>query len=336
MENVSVMGIDLAKNVIEICGQDASGTLVLRRRLPRGKLLGFLANRLPCLIGMEACGGAYHWAREIGALGHSVRLVPAQYVKGYAQGNKTDRNDALAICEAVQRPRVPEVAVKTPEQQALQTYLHTRRQLIGQRTALSNAMRGYLQEFGRVTRRGVPALRALVTATLGDDALPAVLREALQIQWSQYLSLCESIEHMDRRIRELAHRDATAVKLMEVPGVGEITAVATLTSVGDAHAFRSGRQMAASLGIVPKQHSSGDSRRLQGISKRGDVYLRTLIIHGARAALKSRRTDRQVQWAKKLERRIGTNKATVALANKTTRILWRLMVSDVNYRAQAA
>ncbi len=335
MNQINAIGIDLAKNVFELCGEDAVGNVVLRKRVRRAQLIKTLANLEPCLVGMEACGGANFWAREIRKLGHQVKLLPAQYVKGYAQGNKTDRNDALAICEAVQRPRVPEVAVKTENQQAIQTYLRTRQLLIGQRTAISNAIRGHLLEFGIVHRKGAAALTELVENALSNESLPGMLLETLQILWSEYLQLKDTLAHMDRRIAQLAREDEVATRLQALPGVGPLSALAVITFVGDAQVFRNGRQMCAWLGIVPRQHSSGDKVVLQGISKRGNTYLRTLLIHGARAAMLTKRDDPQLRWARTVAARRGENKAVVALANKNVRVLWKLMATGESYRYAA-
>lgn len=332
MSKVSVLGIDLAKNVFELCGQDAAGRVVHRKRLRRAQLLQEIAQLPVCRVGMEACAGAHRWAREIRTLGHTVKLIPAQYVKPYVKGNKTDRNDAEAICEATARAHVPEVAIKSPAQQALQAYHRARSLLVKQRTALGNALRGLLAEFGQIGPRGAAALRRTVSTALADQGLPGLLREALQAQWSQLLALDEQIAQMDRRLDALALSDPLSKPMLAVPGIGPKTATAVVAAVGDAQVFGSGRAMAAWLGVVPRQHSSGERQQLGGITKRGDPYLRGLLIHGARSALRTRRDDPQLAWARRVEQRRGHNKAVVALANKNARILWALMVSGQSYR----
>ena len=335
MNDVSAVSIDLAKNVFGIKGQDSSGRVILSKRIRRGKLLKTLTNLPSCLVGMESCAGSNYWAREIRKLGHQVKLIAPQHVKPYLRGNKNDGNDALAICEAMQRPSIPEVAVKTPEQQAMQSYLRTRRLLIQQRTACSNAMRGHLLEFGIISRTGHRALMEMVREALGNKALPGLLRESLQVLYSQYLFLGEQLDMINRLIQQAARNNELARKLMEIPGIGPICAMALIAGVGDAQMFRSGRQMSAWMGIVPRQYSSGDRQVLQGISKRGDTYLRTLMIHGARSALRTARKDPHLDWARQVARRRHNNKAVVALANKNVRVVWKLMTTDETYRHAA-
>lgn len=334
MNEISAVGIDLAKNVFELCGQNRAGRVVFRRRCRRSKLLRELVNLPPCTVGIEACGGAHHWAREISALGHTVRILPPRYVKPYVKGNKTDRNDAEAICEAATRGHVPLVAIKTPEQQALQTFHRHRALLVRQRTAQYHALRAALSEFGRVTSRGQAALRALVKDALADDTLPGLLRESLQGLWSVLLGLESQIATLDRRLEQLARSHPVARALMDVPGIGPKTATALPAAIGDFHVFGNGRALAAFLGLVPRQHASGDRSRLGRISKRGDSYLRGLLIHGARSALhaKSQRTDPQLVWARRVAERHGTNKGVVALASKNARIVWAMITTGEAYR----
>lgn len=332
MSDLSVLGIDLAKNVFELCGQDAAGRVVYRTRVRRAHLTRVLATLPACRIGMEACAGAHHWARAFEQLGHTVKLMPAQAIKAYLRGNKTDRHDAEAICETTARAHVPAVAIKSEAQLALQAYHRARSGLVKPRTALGNAMRAVLAEFGRVSPRGVTALRRAVPAALADATLPELAREALQAQWSQFLRLDARIGAMDRRMEALAQADPRARALLAVPGIGPKTATAVRAAIGDARALRNGRALAAWIGLVPRQHSSGERRRLGGISKRGDPYLRGLLIHGARAALRSRRTDPPLAWARGLAARRGHNKAVVALANKNARILWAMLARAEPYR----
>jgi transposase len=292
MREITTLGIDLAKNVFELHGVDGRGECQLRRMLRRGQLLAFMAQLPPCFVAMEACGGAHYWGREFQKLGHCVKLIAPQYVKPFVRGNKTNRNDAEAICEAGLRPRMPSVALKTAEQQAVLS-LHRIRQLVDiQRKQLANQLRGLLAEFGIAIPKGMAKLQAALPEAI--ERIPGVLRP-----W----------------VRETQER-----------GVGPIIATAYVATIGDPVHYRNGRQASASLGLVPRQYSTGDEALLLSISKRGDRYLRTQLIHGARAVVRcaGSKHDPLSRWLQGLIARRGVNIASVALANKTARRLWAI------------
>jgi len=337
---LSAVGIDLAKSVFVIHGVDERGKAVLRRQLKRAEVAKFFANLPPCLIGMEACGGAHHWARKLLGFGHTVKLMAPQFVKPYVKTNKNDARDAEAICEAVQRPNMRFVAIKTPEQQAVLALHRARQGLVKARTAQANQIRGLLAEFGWVIPKGIRHLPKRVPEILedGENGLPGYARQL-------FAGLLEHLQELERRVAELEkqivlwHRShAQSRKLEKIPGVGPITASALVATIGDARSFKSARQAAAWVGLVPRQHSSGGTDRLLGISKRGDVYLRTLLIHGARAVVShvQRRADRAPGWLTGLLERRHKNVAAVALANKNVRMAWALLANDRDYEPDYA
>lgn len=338
MSEINVIGIDLAKNVFELSLQNRTGRVVKRQRLRRAKLLPTLAQYPPCLVGLEACGGAHDWARRIQTLGHRVRLLPPQYVKGYLIGTKNDAHDADAIAEAATRPHVPEVAVKSPEQLALQALHRVRQQAVKQHTALGNCARGLLAEFGITVRKGHAPLRRALAEVMDASDLPEPLKLAVQSLAESLAQLRAQITHLTTAIERAASHDAVSCRLMQVPGVGPVTATAFVAGVGDARVFRNARQVPAWLGLVPRQASSGDHQTLLSISKRGDRYLRGLLVHGARAVLKTARhkSDRYSRWMCAVAERRGHNKAVVAIANKNARILWAMMRSGQDYRPAPA
>jgi transposase len=324
VKQITTLGIDLAKNVFELHGVDARGVCQLRRKLRRGQVLAFVAQLPACLVAMEACAGAHHWGREFRKLGHRVQLIPPQYVKAFVRGNKTNRNDAEAICEAGLRPRMPSVAVKSEEQQALLS-LHRVRQLVDtQRKQLANQLRGLLAEFGIAIPKGFAALHAALPEAL--ERIPALLRPELRAAQLRLLELQRLWGEQTRRIQHLVKDSPLCQRLMQERGVGPIVASAYAATIGDPAHYRNGRQVSASLGLVPRQFSSGDEPLLLGISKRGDVYLRTQLIHGARAVLRhvAGKSDPLSVWLQGLVARRGMNKAAVALANKTARRLWAI------------
>ena len=338
ISEVTVIGIDLAKNVFELAGQNRGGRIIYRKRVRRSKLLETVAQLPSCLIAMEACGGSHHWAREFAALGHRVRLLPAQYVKPYRVGPKNDRRDAEAVCEAATRSQVPEVAVKTRNQQAMQGLHRVRSQLVGQQTALSNCARGLLQEFGIAVPRGRAPLRRALAEILAGPNLPEDLVVALQAIAEQLRELAERTGQLTARIEQAARADERHRTLLSARGVGPITVTAFTATIGDPSAYANGRQVAAAIGLVPAQNSSGDRERLLGISKRGDRYLRSLLVHGARSALKAARgkSDPLSRWMCRPADRRGHNKAVVAIANKTARILWAMMKSGESFAPERA
>lgn len=336
---ITTIGVDLAKSVFEVCGADARGKVALRKQLRRGEVLRFFRAQPPCVVGMEASGGAHWWARQIGALGHEVKLMSPALVAPYRQGNKHDRNDAAAICEAVTRPTMRFVAVKSAAQQDLLALHRVRAQLLKGRIALSNQMRSLLHERGIVLGRGMAALRRALPELLADsDNELGELREVL-IAMSGWLRESEQrIAELERRIHRAHLADERCRRLAEVPGVGELTATALVATVGNAREFKSGRELSAYLGLVPRQHSSGGRTVLLGISKHGDRYLRTLLIHGARAALRGRRfaAHPRGRWAMRIAAARGPNVAAVALANHNARLMCALLKRGGRYQAQRA
>ncbi len=333
---IVTIGLDTAKNWFQVHGVDESGRVALRRKLARGKVLPFFAGLTPCVIGLEACGGAHFWARELIKLGHDARLMPARYVRAYVKTNKHDAADAEACCEAVQRPRMRFVPIKSEEQQSMLMVHRTRDLLVRQRTATVNALRGHLAEFGITAARGTAKARELMSLVGTDERVPAIAREALLQLVEQIRDIERKIEAFDKQLLSLARQNEVCRQLITIPGIGPIAATALVATVGNARSFTSGRHFAAWIGLVPKQHSTGGKERLGGISKRGDAYLRKLLIHGARAAVHRVRSH-QVPgaWIAGLLARRPFNVATVALANKTARIAWAVMTNGSTYRAAA-
>jgi transposase len=337
--NTTTLGIDLAKNVFQLHGVEANGTVALRKKLSRQKLLPFLANLPVCVIGLEACGGAHHWAREMSKLGHEVRLMSPQYVKPYVKTNKNDCNDAEGICEAVSRPNMHFVAHKSIEQQDIQAMHRVREGLMKDRTALANQTRGLLAEYGIVVAQGVHKLRKELPFILenAENALSVQGRELFAEYYERLLELEDRIDKADARLQRVFEGYEVCRRLAQVEGVGVLTATALVAAVGDAKVFKNGRQMSAWLGLVPRQHSSGNKDRLLGISKRGDRYLRMLLVHGARSVVyhADQKKDARSRWVSQLKTRRGANRACVALANKNARIAWALMAHEQEYRRAA-
>jgi transposase len=324
MKEITTLAIDLAKSVFQLHGVDGRGMTVLRRQVRRGQLLSVIAQMPVCLVAMEACASAHYWGRQFRALGHRVTLIPPQYVKPFVKGNKTDRNDAQAICEAALRPEMPSVAVKSEEQQAVLS-LHRMRELLEkQRKQLANQLRGLLGEFGVAIPVGIAPLRASLPEAI--KAVPGLLRASLQQAHERLIELQDQCTEYTRQITQLAAQSALCKRFMQEQGIGPITASAFAATVGDPAHYRNGRQLSASLGIVPRQHSTGGKPVLLGISKRGDSYLRMLLIHGARAVLQHAvgKSDPLSRWLQQLAARRGVNRATVALANKNARRLWAI------------
>lgn len=329
---VTTVAVDLAKDVFELAFADASARIVERRRLSRSAFARDFDNRPPLRIVMEACGSAHHWARRFGRLGHAVELLPAHDVRPYVRRNKTDRTDAAGLLEASRCASIRRVPIKTPEQQGTQGLHRVREFHKAQRTAAINLVRGLLREFGVIIPLGSAKVRPAVLAALedGDNELPMILRETLKATLDTIVVAEREMVAIENRLRAFAERDLRSQRLMRAGGIGLITATALSASVGDFDRFPSGRHFASSLGLTPREHSSGATRRLGRVTKRGDVYLRMLLIHGARAVLRSAKVaakkrqplDRTRAWALALSERVGHNKAAVALANKQARRLW--------------
>lgn len=333
---VVTIGIDLAKNSVHVYGVDAQGRQVLSKKVTRSKLSAFMANHPPCLVAMEACGSAHHWARVFRDFGHEVRLIAPQFVKPFVKSNKTDALDAEAICEAVQRPNMRFVAVKSVEQQDLQAIHRMRSLTVERRTAQVNQVRGLLLEYGIEIPQGRAVLMRRLPEILEDteNGLSERFRAELNRLLEELRHLDEQVGHYNDRIQAMAHSDERSQRLMTIPGIGALVATALVAAVGeDVVLFRNGRGLAAWLGLVPRQHSTGGRERLLGISKRGDVYLRQLLIHGARAVMRwvERKEDATSRWASALKGRRHINVAVVALANKIARIAYAVMRTGQPY-----
>ena len=334
---ITTVGLDIAKNLFQVHGADAQGRVLLKRKLARGKVLEFFATLPACLVGLEACGAAHPWARELTKLGHEVRLMPPRYVRPYVKTNKHDAADAEACREAVRRPGMRFVPAKSEGQQSLLMLHRLREQLLKQRTATTNALRAHLAEFGIVAAQRRAGLRELL-AVIGDPEdrrLPPLARELLQGLVEHLRGLEERTAELDRRLVEAARDGAACARLAAVPGVGPVIATALVAAVGDAKAFTSGRHLAAWPGLVPRQRSSGGKERLLGISKRGDGYLRRQLLHGARALVRVSpgRQGRLWSWVNGLRARRAFNVVVAAVANKLARILWALLSRGETYRA---
>ena len=341
MDKVSRVGIDLAKKVFHVTAVDAAGAVVERKRLRRAGLQSYLAL-LPrgCTVAMEACGGAHHWARLAAHLGHRAVLMNAQFVVPYVKSNKNDVNDADGIAEASARPAMRFVAVKSAVQEHVQQLHRARQMAVRNRTAQGNQIHGFLLEYGIESPRGKGALLRRLAEVLEDaeNELPIAGRALLRELGDEFRRLDERVAKFDAQLAGVAREAPACRRLMEIPGIGVLTATALVAAVGDAAEFRNGREMAAWLGLVPRQRSTGGRPTLLGISKRGDRYLRTLLIHGARAALRvaSRRTDRRSRWAVATRDRRGENIAAVALANKNARTAWAVLARGTGYDAEHA
>jgi transposase len=328
MEQVTTVGIDLAKRVFALHGVDVSGRVVLRRTLRRDQLLDAMAQLPPCIVGMEAGSGAHEWARRLQTLGHTPKLIAAKFVSAYRRKGKNDGNDAEAICEAVSRPGMRFIPVKSLEQQALLSLHRVRQGFIVERTATINRLRGLLSEFGVVLPQ-----RAIIVrrhACKAAETLPALGRRAIEDLLAHLRTLDERVVAYDRELEEQARRSEPVRRLMKIRGVGALSALAIVATVGNARDFRSGRQFAAWLGLTPRQHSSGGKTRLGHITKRGDAYLRCLLVQGARSVLHtaSRHADRMSRWVQAVESRRGYHRTLVAIASKNARIAWALLTRN--------
>lgn len=337
---VRVLGIDLGKNLLHLYGVGATGKVVFRKALKRVDVLPFLANLKPCLIGMEACAGAHYWGRKLKALGHEVKLMAPQLVKPYVKGNKNDFNDAEGICEAVQRSNMRFVAVKSEEQQEILGLHRARSLAVSHRTAQINQIRGLLLEFGMTIPMGAEHVRRDLPELLEEEenGLTSGVRELMRGLLEELRHLDERVEEYGKRIAEISRGSEACRLLMTMPGMGVLSASALVATVGDAKTFRDGRELAAWLGLVPRQHSTGGKPRLLGISKRGDVYVRTMLIHGARAVLRvvGKKQDGVSRWVRGVESRRGWCIAVTALAAKNVRMAWALLTKGETYHPASA
>jgi transposase len=339
MEQITTIGLDIAKHVFQVHGIDASGNVGLRRRLRRSEVLTFFAKLPPALIGMEACASSHYWARELLALGHTVKLMPPHYVKPYVKRQKNDMADAAAICEAVTRPSMRFVPAKSEEQQAVLMLHRSRELLVRQHTMLVNALRAHLAEFGVVMKQGKAGAAAV--AALVEDAenntLSLPMREALLPLVEQLRHTEERVARLERLIVEWHKNNPTSLRLASIPGIGPITASAIVATITDARLFASGRHLAAWIGLVPRQNSSGGKERLGGITKKGDGYIRKLLVIGANAVLRFARkgSPNSTKWASSLLMKKPHKVVAVALANKMARISWALLARNEVFRASA-
>jgi transposase len=337
-QTIKVLGIDVAKIVFHVVGMDDSGPVVLRKRLARSELLTFIANVPPLRIGMEACGSAHDWARCFREYGHDVRLIAPQCIKAYVKSPKNDARDAEAICEAVTRPTMRVVPIKRVEQQDLQALHRVRERLMKARTALVNGIRGLLGEYGIVLPQSLAKFRALIVEKLEADQakLTALSTEVFRHLYDEFLALEKRLASDDEKLTAMGQAHPACQRLQTIPGIGPVRATALIAAIGDVTQFKNGRQLAAWLGLVPREHSTGGKPRLLGISTRGDRYLRKRLVRGARATLRwvDTKRDGRSQWLRALIARRGKNRAAVALANKNARIVWALLAYNQEYRVR--
>jgi len=335
MGEVSTIGLDIAKSVFQVHGVDVDGAVVIRKRVTRAKVLEYFASLPSCLIGIEACPSAHHWSRILQALGHTVRLMPPSYVKAYLKRSKNDANDAAAICEAVTRPSMRFVPTKSEQQQSGLMLHRSRQLLVRQRTMLSNAIRGHLAELGIISAKGRNGTTELleVVARAKDDRIPATARLSLDALAHQYANITAEIRAIEKHIHAWHRSCEESRRLEEVPGIGPIVATALIAEVGDWKAFSSGRSLAAWIGLVPKQHSTGGKERLGRISKQGNRYLRWLLVTGAMAVIRyARQRGTKRLWLARIIERRPVKVAAVALANKIARMAWAMMVHGERFK----
>jgi transposase len=340
MDRPSAIGFDIAKSIFQVHGVDEAGRAIVRRKLRRAQIEEYFGRLEPALVGLEACGSSHHWARVLSRLGHTVKIIPARFVRPFIKSNKNDANDAEAICDAVQRPNMRFVPIKDEQQQAILAVHRTRDLLTRQRTMLSNALRGHFAEFGVIAPAGPAGTAQLFELLQGSElpAVPSLARDALRLLATQIRSLSVAIKRCESKIMQWHHKSPQSQRLATIPGIGPLTATALVATIGDAGQFRSGRQLAAWIGLVPRQLSSGGKPRLGGINKRGSAYLRTLLFLGARASMRfgDRSAAHCVQWAMALRERKPFRVAAIALAAKMARIAWALLRRGQDFRLQTA
>ena len=337
MDKISTVGLDIAKNVFQVHGVGDDGEVIVRRQLKRSRVLSFFKKLPPCLIGIEACATSHHWARELVTLGHEVKLMSPRYVKPYVKRSKNDAADAEAICEAVTRPTMRFVPIKTPEQQSVLMIHRTRQLFVRQRTMLINSIRAHMAEYGIVAgvgRNGVEALMVVI-AKGEDDRIPPEARKCLMALAEQLDLMKQQVVDADRRILEWHRSNELSRRLEAIPGIGPLIASALVASIPDPHAFRSGRDLSAWIGLVPKQNSTGGKERLGSITKAGNQYLRKMLVIGAMAVIKRAKQlgHTRYPWLAPLMERRSIKVAAVALANKNARIVWAMMTRGETYRA---
>ena len=335
-KGIKILGIDLAKTSFQLHGTDKDGLVVLRKKLTRTQLIRFMSNLTPCLIGIEACGSSHYWSRVLKKMGHRVKMIAPQFVKGFVKSNKNDAVDAEAINEAVQRPNMRFVAEKSIEQQDVQSIHRIRSQVVGKRTAQSNQIRGLLLEYGVIIPKGISYVRKRIPEILedGENGLTDLFRGLLSELYEEMVHFDDRVKQLEEKLQVLCQQNNDCQRLLTIPGVGLLTATALVSAIGDVNEFKNGRELAAWLGLVPRQHSTGGKPTLLGISKRGDTYLRTLLIHGGRSVVQvaSKHDDNRNRWIVELGKRRNKNICAVAVANKNVRIAWSLLSKQKDYQ----
>ena len=336
MKKHSLTTIDLAKNSFQVCVLDAHNHVTLNKRVKRSQLAQLVAQQKTGLLAMEACYSSHYWGRLFTEMGHDVKLIPAQHVKPFVRGNKNDHNDALAIAEAAQRPNIKFVPIKTTEQQDIQAIHRIRQRIVRQRTGLINQTRGILSEYGIIANKGIKHFSTLLAILSQPEAteFTGLMKEQLQLIAQEFQALTDRLNTLNQQLKKIADKNPLCQIVMTLPGIGYITATALISAVGNGSQFSHAREMSVWLGVTPKQHASGDRGYLSSISKRGNRYLRSMMVHGARAALYRCKNpqDRLIQWARDLAKRRNANKAAVALANRLTKLAWILLQKQEPYQ----